>query len=136
MKRGGQSLGSLSKEDGKAAIGSDCQNNNFARASRFFVHSFLLLHDYDVKLLISRFIETGTQGNDFLFYKIRYSPLEFNSSKKKNTDLWQTRRVEIRATSFETARILFLSEVLATALAWSTYSIGDGEHIRQDECKK
>ena len=67
MKHGGQSLGSLSKEDGKAAIGLDCQNNNFARASRFFVHSFLLLHDYDVKLLISRFIETGTQGNDFLF---------------------------------------------------------------------
>ena len=39
-------LGSLSHEDGdvdengKKAIGLDCQNNNFARASRFFVHFF------------------------------------------------------------------------------------------------
>ena len=39
-------LGSLSHEDGdvdenaKKAIGLDWQNNNFARASRFFVHFF------------------------------------------------------------------------------------------------
>ena len=39
-------LGSLSKDDGdvnendKKAIGLDWQNNNFARASRFFVHFF------------------------------------------------------------------------------------------------
>ena len=38
------SLGSLSNDDGdgnengKKAIGLDWQNNNFARASRFFVH--------------------------------------------------------------------------------------------------
>ena len=40
------SLGSLSNDDGdgnengKKAIGLDWQNNNFARASRFFVHFF------------------------------------------------------------------------------------------------
>ena len=40
------SLGSLSDDDGdvnengKKAIGSDWQNNNFALASRFFVHFF------------------------------------------------------------------------------------------------
>ena len=40
------SLGSLSNddgdgnEDGKKAIGLDWQNNNFAPASRFFVHFF------------------------------------------------------------------------------------------------
>ena len=39
-------LGSLSNDDGdvnengKKAIGLDKQNNNFARASRFFVHFF------------------------------------------------------------------------------------------------
>ena len=39
-------LGSLSNDDGdvnengKKAIGLDWQNNNFARASRFFVHFF------------------------------------------------------------------------------------------------
>ena len=37
---------------------------------------------------------------------------------------------------FETAWILFLGEVFAAALAWGLYSIGDGKHIRQDECKK
>ena len=26
------------------------QNNNFARASPFFVHVFAVLHDYDVKM--------------------------------------------------------------------------------------
>ena len=40
------SLGSLSNDDGdgnengKKAIGVDWQNNNFARAARFFVHFF------------------------------------------------------------------------------------------------
>ena len=39
-------IGSLSNDDGdvnengKKAIGLDWQNNNFARASRFFVHFF------------------------------------------------------------------------------------------------
>ena len=39
-------LGSLSNDDvdgnenGKKAVGSDWHNNNFARASRFFVHFF------------------------------------------------------------------------------------------------
>ena len=49
-------IGSLSNgdgngnENGKRAIGLDKQNNNFARASRYFVHfSLLSLHDYDVK---------------------------------------------------------------------------------------
>ena len=41
-----QSLGSLSKDDGevnkngKKTVGLDWQNNNFARASSFFVHFF------------------------------------------------------------------------------------------------
>jgi len=34
------SPGTLSNEDGEKAIGLDWQNNNFARASRVFVHFF------------------------------------------------------------------------------------------------
>ena len=38
-------------KDGKKAIGLDWQNNNFARASRFFLYiSLPSLHDFDVKL--------------------------------------------------------------------------------------
>ena len=50
------SIGSLNnyegdgKEDGKKAIGLNKQNNNFARASRFLVHFFLSLYDYNVKV--------------------------------------------------------------------------------------
>ena len=50
-------LGSLGKDDGdgnkkgKKAIGSDWQNNNSARASRFLYISLPSLHDYDVELL-------------------------------------------------------------------------------------
>ena len=50
-------LGSLSKDGGdgnendKKAIGSDWQNNNFARASRFLYISLPSLHDYDVERL-------------------------------------------------------------------------------------
>ena len=36
-------------ENGRTTIGLDRQNNNFARASRFFVHYLPSLHDYDVK---------------------------------------------------------------------------------------
>ena len=35
-------------ENGEKAIGLNIQNNNFARASRFFVHFFASLHDYNV----------------------------------------------------------------------------------------
>ena len=33
----------------------DLQTNNFARASRFFVHSLLTVLEYDVKMLIFTF---------------------------------------------------------------------------------
>ena len=45
-RRGPEKIGSLSNDDGdvnengKKAIGLDWQNNNFARASRYFVHFF------------------------------------------------------------------------------------------------
>ena len=39
----------LTEYANRIATGLDKQNNNFARASRFFVHSLLSLHDYNVK---------------------------------------------------------------------------------------
>ena len=56
--KSGEIIGSLTCDDesdvnekSKKAISLDWQNNNFARAPRFFVHFFLpSLHDYDVKL--------------------------------------------------------------------------------------
>ena len=39
------------KENGKKSIGLDWQNNNFARATRFFLYIFLpSLHDHNVKV--------------------------------------------------------------------------------------
>ena len=54
------------------------QNNNFARASPFFVHVFPVLHDYDVKCLISRFKEDiNKQRRNF----IALSELEYGHLK-------------------------------------------------------
>ena len=63
-------LGSLSNDDGDVnknvtkATGLDWQNNKFPRATRFFVPVFSLpsLHDYDVKLPISRFLKDVNAG--------------------------------------------------------------------------
>ena len=46
-------------ENGKKAIGLDWQNNNSACDHAFLYISLPSLHDYDVKLLISRFMEDG-----------------------------------------------------------------------------
>ena len=43
------------------------QNNNFARASHFFVHFFPCLHDYDVKMPYFAFIEdVNKQQRNFI----------------------------------------------------------------------
>ena len=52
----GASLESLSNDNGRRqrerqkTIDLDCQNNNFAHASRFLYISWPLLYDYDVKM--------------------------------------------------------------------------------------
>ena len=62
-------LESLSNENGKKAIGLDKQNNNFARAARFFVHFpavIARLRRESAKFhVLSR---TGTQDNNFPFF--------------------------------------------------------------------
>ena len=73
------SLGSQRNDDddgnknGKKAIGLDKQNNNFARASRFFVHFFAaearLQRETAKFLVLSR---TGTKDNDLLFLFLNF----------------------------------------------------------------
>ena len=90
---------------GKKAIGLIKQNNNFARASRFFVHFNLCCHYTAMawKCLIPRFIEDVNSGQrlSFSFPELSYSPLEFNSRKRDG----------ISAIKFEAGRIHFQSDV-------------------------
>ena len=80
------SLGSLSNDEGAVnknvtkATGLDWQNNNFERATRVFVPFFSLpsLHDYDVKLPISRFLRDVNTEQQLSIYFPEY---QFNSRK-------------------------------------------------------
>ena len=91
------SLGSLSNDDhdvnenGKKALGLYCQNNNFARASRF-------VEDGNTKQQLS-----------FSFPELWYSPLELKS--KNFANIWRIERDGISAIKFQAARIHFLSDV-------------------------
>ena len=85
-------LGSLSNDDGdvnengKKAIGLDWQNNNFARASRFFVHFFVVTAR--LRREMPNFTFCGKREDKtttlFFFPEPRYSLLEFNSKKIPN----------------------------------------------------
>ena len=74
---------SLSNDDGDVnknvtkATGLDWQNNNFARASRFYVHFFSLLslHDYDVKLPNFTFFE-GREHRTTTFYLFSWTSIQ------------------------------------------------------------
>ena len=98
-------LGSLSNDDGdgneygKKAKGLDKENNNFARASRFFV------------VPNSRFVEDRNTGQQlsFSFLELWHSPSELNSQKIAN--IWRIKRDGISAIMLEAARIHFLSDV-------------------------
>ena len=54
-------------ENGKKAIGLDWQNNSSAPASRFFVHFFVVIASYDVRLPNFTFCG-GREHNDVLFF--------------------------------------------------------------------
>ena len=84
------SLGSLSNDHGDVnknvtkATGLDWQNNNFALATRVFVPFFSLpsLHDYDVKLPISRFLRDVNTGQQLSIY---FPEHQFSSRKELPT---------------------------------------------------
>ena len=54
------------------------QNNNFARAWRFFVHFFPVFHDYDVKMPNFAFREDlkKQRGNFISLSELDYGPLK------------------------------------------------------------
>ena len=98
-------IGSLSNDDGdgnengkKSSRFQLGKKNNFARASRFFVHFFAV---------ISPLVEdmNTRQRPSFSFSDLWCSPLEFNSKKVAN--IWRIERDGIRAIKFEAARTLF-----------------------------
>ena len=65
-------IGSLRNDDdnenGKKAISLDKQNNNFARATRFFVHFFVIVVSLQSETAYFPFLSrTGTKDNNFLF---------------------------------------------------------------------
>ena len=62
------------QQERKKAIGLDWQNNNFARASLFFVHFFAVVARLRREsAFFSRFVEDGrTQDNNFLFLFLNF----------------------------------------------------------------
>ena len=60
-------------ENVKKAIGLDWQNNNFARASRFFVHFLAVASRLTRKGAYFQVLsKTWTQDNDFLFLFLNF----------------------------------------------------------------
>ena len=110
-----KTLGSLGNdeddrnENGTKSIGLDKENNNFARATRFFVHFFAVVARLQRETaFFSRFLEDGNKRQQFAFSfpELWRSPLEFNS--KKIAYIWRIEGGGISAIKFEAAQIHFL----------------------------
>ena len=111
-------------ENGKKEIGLDKQNNNFARASRFFC-TFLCRRCTTTtwNCLISRFVEDGEQKTTTFFFFFWTLMQSFRFQLQKN--FGNTRRIKrdgISAIKFEATQIQFLSDVfvaVAIVVAWN-----------------
>ena len=111
-------LGSLSNDDaddnenGKRAIGLISKNNNFARASRFFVHFFAVIARLQRESAwIHVLSRTGTQDNNFLFFSWTLIQSFRIQLQKTFANIWRSKRGGISAIKFEAVRLLFLSDV-------------------------
>ena len=90
-------------------MGLDWQNNNSARASRFFVISSPSLHDYNVKMPIFTFCRWREHKKTmFLFFTWTL----IQSFRIAN--IWRIKQDGISAIKSEAARIHFLSDVFVT----------------------
>ena len=82
-------LGSLSNgggnENGKKAIDLDWQNDNFDRASRFFVHFFAV--NTRLRRHFHVLLRTWTQHNDFIFIFVNLETVVQNSTHEKSSPL-------------------------------------------------
>ena len=99
-------------ENSKRAIGLDWQTNNFAGASRFFIHFFAVAARLPRE---SAYNSTFCRGSErrqrlyFSFLELWYSLLEFNSRKFAN--IWRIERVGISTIKYEVPKIHILSDV-------------------------
>ena len=104
---------------GKKAIGLDWQNNNSARASRFFVHFFAvaarLRRENAYFHVLWRTVNTR-RGHSFSFPELRCSLLEFNSRKKFSANVWRIERNGISAIKFDAAWLHFFSDVFISVV--------------------
>ena len=106
------------RERQKKAIGLDKQNNNFARASRFFC-TFLCRRCTTTtwNVLISRFVEDGEQKTTTFFFFF-WTLMQFFRFQLQT----RTKRDGISAIKFEAAQIHFLSDVfvaVGVVVAWN-----------------
>ena len=108
------------KENGKQPIGLDWQNNNFASASRFFVH-------FNFTFCRGREHKTTTC---FFFFWTLLQLFRIQLQKKKIANIWRIEWVGISAIKFEVARIhiltdFFLAVAVVVALApYFTHRLG------------
>ena len=109
-------------ENDKKAIGLISKTTTLHVHCAFCKFSFPSLHGYDVKLptgnfseRISRFKENvNTWDNDFLFLHLNLdTDLRTQLRKNSQTFQWQNEQHGTRTIKFETARMLFLSEIFA-----------------------
>ena len=109
------------------------QNNNFARASRFFVHFFARFCTTTTwKCPISLFMEdVNKRRRNFISLSVLgYGPKEFNS--RRFAYIWQSKWIGIIAIKTERTQIHFLSDVLITVASLNLkvpslrYHDGDG----------
>ena len=71
-------------ENGKKAIGLNWQNNNFARASRFFVHFFAVIARLRRENAYFHVLwRTRTQHNNFLFIFLTFDKSVRSQLRKK-----------------------------------------------------
>ena len=115
-------LGSFSNDDdegdsndsAKKRNGFVKQNNNFARASRFFVHFFAVTARLRREnAWFHSLWRTQTSDDQFFFLFLNLSAVDKKSNLEKFTHIWHFQRIGINATTFEKARIPFQSDVFA-----------------------
>ena len=118
----------VSNDDGKKVVGLDWQKNNSALANPPFCTFFAVVARQPTawNFQISRFMEDGNTRQDFLFSFVKLDIIFWNPTPEKIANLWQTRKVWIRAMKSETAQIPYLGEVFSgvvVVVALSPYFI-------------
>ena len=90
----------------------DQQNNNYARASRFFVHFLAVVARLQRFHVLSR---TGTEDNNFLL--LNFDTGLQDSTPKKFAYIWRIKCDGISATNFEQREFTFFKSDIFVAVA-------------------